>query len=479
MSEVIVNAMYYYTEKTLMKRGSWSGKDKDGNPMWVTTFFWLYGEPVWIFVINDVGYTRWSDVSHLLRTKQTKYNPSAYLATKLRKSSMSKMTRRADSINPNADIDVNDSGFQGTIPEYIEERCELIRDEYTTFNPVTLTEDNGFYKDETWQVTDSANRYVRFQTVSNVTSGGAKRIKRKTTKRKATKRKAPKRKATKRKATKRRQITKRTKRMRRKLSNAQRGGVTLSDVGKVYTVANESELPAWVDTEDGELIRHGVNYTLENSFGQFGLVAEDGETFHVKLIDPDWKKMKLVVKEEAQKVKVERKRKPLTELVSELNIMQSNLDTTYSDGLFEMDQAGFVKEYKTLISLNDAAGTGRLFNQFLRAALSNEIPTLLDSEDIELFWRFCNKLITDINRPFFTASITPYESAMAAAADRTEFNRLKRELIAILINELQYYRASENLLDGLLPQTFELIKPTIIRAMIETTLEGLVRFKNK
>ena len=35
-------------------------------------------------------------------------------------------------------------------------------------------------------------------------------------------------------------------------------------------VANESELPAWVDTEDGELIRHGVNYTLVDSFGILG-----------------------------------------------------------------------------------------------------------------------------------------------------------------------------------------------------------------
>ena len=212
-----VTAMNYYTEKTLMEWGSWSGKDKDGNPMWVSTYFWLYSKPVWIFVINDadarigVYYTRWSNVSHLLKTKKTKLNLNAYLETKLRESSMSKKTRPVNSKDPNVDIDVNDSGFQGTNPEYIEERCKLIRDGYTTFNPVTLTEDNGFYKDETWRVTDSANRYVRFQTVSNVTSGGAKRIKRKTTKRKATKRKP-----TKRKATKRRQITKRTKKDEKK-----------------------------------------------------------------------------------------------------------------------------------------------------------------------------------------------------------------------------------------------------------------------
>ena len=43
------------------------------------------------------------------------------------------------------------------------------------------------------------------------------------------------------------------------------------------------------------------------------------------------------------------------------------------------------------------ARTGQLFNEYLRDALSNEIPILLDIEDTELLWKFFNKLIKDIN----------------------------------------------------------------------------------
>ena len=48
---------------------------------------------------------------------------------------------------------------------------------------------------------------------------------------------------------------------------------------------------------------------------------------------------------------------------------------------------------------------------------------------------------------------------MARERDRTKFNKLKKNLIDLLINQLRHYQASENLLDGLSEKTFELIRP--------------------
>ena len=153
--------------------------------------------------------------------------------------------------------------------------------------------------------------------------------------------------------------------------------------------------------------------------------------------------------------------KSLSILVSELN---------------DMDKPGFVQKYKQLISLKR-----QLFNNILKTYLINAISILLDDYYIlDKIWEFLNKLIEDISKPAFTDSMKQNETAMveASSSDRTRFKKLKVELIKLLTEGLQDYTASEHLLDDLSQTTFDLIKPTIISAMIKTKLEELTKEDN-